>query len=85
MAACMRIFRIRVGSPIFESRNTEMIFDTWDVHAGIGLEERIRFEGHRQGFDRHSVIRRIQKKIGCGCERQGRTKTYTGQSSGRGM
>ena len=55
MAICMSPICILVRSPISESRKTEMIFTTWDVHAGIGLEEGIRFESDAQGLHWHSV------------------------------
>ena len=32
-----------------------MVFTTRDVHARIGLEERIRFESDAEVLDRHSV------------------------------
>jgi hypothetical protein len=38
-----------------------MIFNTWNVHTGIGLEERIRFESHAHGLDWHSVLRGIRR------------------------
>lgn len=53
---------ILVRSPISESRNTEMIFTTWDVHTGIGLEEGIRFESDAQVLHWHSM--HIKKKKG---------------------
>jgi hypothetical protein len=55
MATSMSSVRILVRSPISESRNTEMVFTTWNVHAGIGLEEGIRFEGDAQVLHWHSV------------------------------
>ena len=55
MAIRMSSVRILVRSPISKSRNTEMIFNTWNVHAGIGLEEGNRFEGDAQILHWHSV------------------------------
>jgi hypothetical protein len=39
-----------------------MIFTTWDVHTGIGLEEGIRFESDAQVLHWHSM--HIKKKKG---------------------
>jgi hypothetical protein len=65
---------------VWESCDTTRVLDPWNVHAGVQFEEMLRFEQEFHMLGRHAK----DKKVG-GYDHELFERTYTGQSSGRGI